>query len=295
MTAAEFEAYWAAICDALAAVPAAPEITPVPLRSNETATLYEVRLTSTGPYRIFGHLSIPTGKGPFPALYFAPKYQSVVQPVPQGTSNALRGHFVTFSLAARGQRNADKPYAAGFPGWLTDGIAGAETYIFRGVAADTLRGLEFLAKRPEIDTARLAVIGNDLAWIAAALGTAASHVACGPELFWGGLPGPNAGYPRAEIGDYLRQNPGDKDAVTRTLALFDPAAFAPKVTAKRLILAGPKGSGTDAAALAAMTDGADAVHESEQSHYKDGMALMTWIAAQYGLGDPAAFIPPAWR
>ena len=94
----------------------------LPLRSTEFATLYGVRLTSLGPYRLFGYLSLPAGHGLFPAIYYAPKYQSVLEIIPQGTANLQRSRYVTFSLASRGQRNADTPYAAMFPGLLTDRI-----------------------------------------------------------------------------------------------------------------------------------------------------------------------------
>ena len=105
---------------ARAAIRPRPRSTALPLRSTAFATLYGVRLTSLGPYRLFGYLSVPTGPGPFPAIYYAPKYQSVLEIIPQGTANLQRSRYVTFSLAARGQRNADSPYAAMFPGLLTE-------------------------------------------------------------------------------------------------------------------------------------------------------------------------------
>ena len=37
--------------------------------------------------RPLGYLSIPTGTGPFPAIYYPPKYQSVLEIIPQGTAN----------------------------------------------------------------------------------------------------------------------------------------------------------------------------------------------------------------
>ena len=83
----DFDQYWQQTLDALAGYPACPEINVLPFRSTDFATLYSVRLTSLGPYRLFGYLSIPTGAGPFPAIYYAPKYQSVLEIIPQGTAN----------------------------------------------------------------------------------------------------------------------------------------------------------------------------------------------------------------
>lgn len=292
---ANFESYWREVLDELEQMLMAPEISLIPLRTNAAATLYGVRLTSLGPYRIFGYLSIPAGRGPFPVIYYTPRYQSVVQPFPQGTSIEMRQHCIVFALAARGQRNSDKPFAAEFPGWLTTGIHDPATYIFRGVVADCVRGLEFLAGRDDADPARIAVVGNDLAFITAALGKGATHVASEPELFLGAPP-PNAAYPWAEIADLLRARPTDIDDIRRTLALYDLRAFAPSVTATRLILAGPAGSSLDARILAPLADAPCAtLHESEQSQYKDGSVLLSWLASQLGMPRSAALLPRAWR
>ncbi len=301
---AAFEAYWRDTLDALGQIEAAPALELIPLRTTDFARLYGVSLTSLGGYQIYGYLSIPTETtggakpGPHPAIYFAPRYQSVVQPIPQGTSNELRRHFVTFSLAARGQRNADVPFAAAFPGWLTTDIADAAKYIFRGVVADCVRGLAFLSGRAEVDATRIAVVGNDLAFMTAALGKGAAsvaHVAATPELFFG-LPQQNESYPRAEINDHLRLTPGDLDDVRQTLSLFDLRAFAPMVTATRLITTGPAGSALNTDVLAPLADAPQAaLRASEQSHYKDGVALMTWLVTQFGGPDVNDLLPPAWR
>src|ERR671923_756669 len=157
---ADFDQYWQRTLDDLAGFPAQPELELVPLRTTDFATLYGVRLTSLGPYRVFGYLSIPAGQGPFPAIYYAPKYQSVLEIIPQGTANLQRSRYITFSLAGRGQRNSDTPYAAMFPGLLTESIDDAESYIFRGIAADGVRGLEFLLTLRELDTSRVVIVGN---------------------------------------------------------------------------------------------------------------------------------------
>src|SRR5437867_5379250 len=167
MTNAAVHEYWQQALAELARCPARPEIEPLPLRSTAFATLYGVRLSSAGPYRLFGYLSIPKGTGPFPAIYYAPKYQSVLEIIPQGTANLQRSRYVTFSLAGRGQRNADSPYAAMFPGLLTDGIDSAPSYPFRGVVADAVRGLEFLLTRRAVDAAHVIVAGNAIALLTA--------------------------------------------------------------------------------------------------------------------------------
>jgi cephalosporin-C deacetylase len=292
--------YWQETLADLARYPARPEIEPLPLRSTAFATLYGVRLTSLGPYRLFGYLSIPTGAGPFPAIYYPPKYQSVLEIIPQGTANLQRSRYVTFSLAGRGQRNADTPYAAMFPGLLTDGIDRAASYVFRGIVADSVRGLELLLSRREVDAARVVVAGNDIALITAALGAGATHVVTTPALFHRSaeLAARTQAYPLEEINDYLRLYPGRADAVRRTLGYFDLRGFAPRVSAATLLMAGAPGSLLDGAALqplAAVLRGPVTVYESQQSLFKDGLYSERWMAAQCGIADVQGILPEHWR
>ncbi len=293
-------AYWQTALDELARYPACPEIETLPLRTTAFATLYGVRLTSLGPYRLFGYLSIPAGRGPFPAIYYAPKYQSVLEIIPQGTANAQRSRYVTWSLAARGQRNADAPYAAMFPGLLTDGIEDAGAYVFRGIVADAVRGLELLLTRPEVDPAHVVVVGNDVALMTAALAPGATHVVTTPALFYdtAGIAAKTHAYPLEEINDYLRTFPERTDAVHRTLGHFDLRALAPRVTATSLLMAGAPGSALDARALqplAAALRGTVTVYESQQSSYKDGLHVERWMAAQCGIADVETLLPEHWR
>jgi cephalosporin-C deacetylase len=299
-TAAAIREYWEHTLQALARYPARPEIEALPLRSTPFATLYGVRLTSLGPSRLYGYLSIPAGAGPFPAIYYTPKYQSVLEIIPQGTANLQRSRYVTFALAGRGQRNSDTPYAAMFPGQLTDGIDNAESYVFRGVVADSVRGLEFLLGRREVDNARVVVVGNDVALITAGLAGGATHVAATPALFYdtAALAPKSQAYPLEEINDYLRLYPARAAAVRRTLAHFDLREFAPRVTAATLLMAGAPGSLLDGAALrplATALHGPVTVYESQQSLYKDGLHAERWMAEQCGVAELQSILPEAWR
>ena len=292
--------YWQETLGALARYPASPEIEPLPLRTTAFATLYGVRLTSVGPYRLFGYLSIPVGPGPFPAIYYPPKYQSVLEIIPQGTANRQRSRYITFSLAGRGQRNADTPYRAMFPGLLTDGIDEVASYVFRGIAADGVRGLQFLLTRGELDRARVVVAGNDLALITAALAEGATHVVATPALFHrtAELAARTQAYPLEEINDYLRAHPARAEAVRHTLSRYDLCAFAPRVGATTLLMAGAPGTLLDALALRPLVSalrGPVTVHESEQSSYRDGLYAERWMAAQCGLADVDSILPEHWR
>ena len=295
-----FAEYWQETLVSLARYPACPELEAIPLRSTAFATLYGVRFTSVGPYRLFGYLSIPTGTGPFPAIYYSPKYQSVLEIIPQGTANLIRSRYIVFSLAGRGQRNADAPYAAMFPGLLTEGIGDAAGYVSRSIVADSVRGLEFLLTRRELDSTRVAVVGNDLALITAALTSGATHVVAAPALFYktAELAIKTQAYPLEEINDYVRTFPARAEAVRRTLAYYDLRAFAPRVAATTLLMAGASGGLLDAPALKALVDvipGKVTVHESEQSTYRDGLYAEQWIAAQCRIDYLQTILPEHWR
>ncbi len=295
---ADFDVYWEETLKELSRFPPAPEVEPVPLRDTDFATLYGVRITSSGPYRLFGYLSIPRGRGPFPAIYYPPRYASTHEPIPQGTANAIRGQFVVFSLAGRGQRNSDRPFAAMFPGLLTEGIDDPKRYVFRGIVADACRGVEYLLSRPEVDTSRVMARGNDMALMAAALRPGLTHVECTPALFFAtaDLAPRTQAYPLEEVNDYLRLPPDRKDAVRRTLSYFDLRWFAPRVKATTLIMAGPPGSLLSAETLKPLAQslgGKVEVHESQQSSYRDGLFVEEWTAKQLGLKE--AIVPEHWR
>jgi cephalosporin-C deacetylase len=296
----DFDQYWQQTLDALAGYPACPEINVLPFRSTDFATLYSVHLTSLGPYRLFGYLSIPTGTGPFPAIYYTPKYQSVLEIIPQGTANLQRSRYITFALAGRGQRNADTPYAAMFPGLLTDGIDQAASYIFRSLVADSVRGLQFLLTRRELEPARVVVMGNDMALLTAALQPGATHVVSTPTLFYNTaeLAPRTQAYPLEEVNDYLRAFPDRAEAVRRTLAYYDLRAFAPRLSASTLLIAGAPGSMLDAPTLTPLVRalrGQVTVYASEQSTYKDGLYIEQWMAAQCGITEIANILPEHWR
>jgi cephalosporin-C deacetylase-like acetyl esterase len=217
----DFDDYWNALDDELATYPMAAEERHVPRRDNEFSTAYEVRLTSIGPYRIFGHLTIPRGEGLFPALINMPRYGSVNNP-PHWDD---RRRYVCLSLMHRGQRLADQPFAATYPGLLTIGIDDPQTYIYRSIVADCLRGLEYLLSRPEIDPTRVGVVGDDLALISASRRpNSVSAVQVTSLMFHriGDARLRTDAYPIEEINDELRHAPARESAVLRTLSYLDP-------------------------------------------------------------------------
>src|SRR5579859_696353 len=228
----DFDAYWNAVDQELAKYPAAPTLERLALPSDEYSTVYALRLTSIGPYRIYGYLSVPHGDGPFPGLLLAPHYGSVNH-LPHLDD---RQRYVTLVLMHRGQRLADQPFAAEYPGLLTLGIEDPATYIYRGIVADCMRGAEYLQSFPSVDAGRVAITGADLALITAARRPDFVAVETAGRLLYRLMEARQYtdGYPVEEINDYLRAYADRRQDVAHTLAYFDPVHHVGGITASTL-------------------------------------------------------------
>jgi cephalosporin-C deacetylase len=277
-------AWWDRIDDELAALEAAPELAHDPLRSNEQFDTYWMRMTSLGRYTIAAWLSIPKGNGPFPAVMYTPAHMSVVTPAPY----EVRARAVTMSVASRGQRGADKPYAAAYPGHLTHGIEDPDRYIYRGVVADAIRAWEVLRALPEVDGDRMAMTGTDLALLVDARRPGAKAVNVGGS-FWYRMMDIAAAtdlYPFEEINDHLRTWPEERETVTRPLAYLDPVNHADRLGA-RLLLHRDREShlGDEAwfapllARMASEPAFLDLTHREQVDHD----AVDAWLSAQLGM------------
>ncbi len=280
---ADFAAYWDAVDEELARYPMAVELEHLPLRSTPFATVSAVRLTSIGPYRIFGYYSVPVGDGPFPGLMNTPRYGSVNH-VPHHDD---RERYATLTLMHRGQRLADRPFAAAYPGLLTLGIDDPATYIYRSIVADCLRGAEFLLSRPEVDGGHVGIVGDDLALLTTARRPQFTAMQAGGLMFHRTLEaaGRTSAYPTEEVNDYLRTHPDRRDAVARSLAYVDPAHHAAGVKATALLLTNDAGTINGPEWLAPLADTLGGpveqyriTHEGATDHdWQDA-----WMARQLG-------------
>jgi cephalosporin-C deacetylase len=231
----DFASYWSGVERDVAALPkTTAAVEEMPLRSTDGSKGYGVNLTGTGGHRLFAWYSVPHGKGPFPAIFQAPGYGSVVHVPPY----ERRQKYVVLALCHRGQRRSDVRYAARYPGLLTDGVDDPEKYVWRGIVADCLVAVDFLLSRSEIDGARVAAAGNDLAYITAGLRPQIGSVLVTGDLLFRDTAARLAAasdYPIAEFDDFLREQPGRSEAVRGTLGLFDPLGFAGRIRGRVLI------------------------------------------------------------
>ena len=269
---ADFDAYWNAIDAELARFPIAAEARRTPLHDTEFSTTYDVELTGIGPYRLFGFLSIPKGIGPFPALLITPRYGSVNTPAHWND----RQRYICFTLVHRGQRLADKPFAAAYPGLLTVGIGDPESYIYRSIAADCIRGLEYLLSLDDVDGSRIAVVGDDLAIITAARrpGTISALQVSG-LMFHRVMDVRKRTdiYPIEEINDEIRLSGDRESEIANTVSYFDPQHHAGKISGSALVAAddnnavnGPEWLAGLVGAFAGNAELYQLTHEGQRDH-----------------------------
>ncbi|NJM41081.1 MAG: hypothetical protein HC853_10030 [Anaerolineae bacterium] len=297
MKPADFDTYWQATLNELAALPMAPELTELPIRSNEHGAVFGLKLTSLGTYRIFAYYCVPGlahGAGPFPCVVHMPRYGSVNHIPPYEE----RQHYVSVQLCHRGQRLADSPYAAAYPGLLTDGLDDSSRYIFRGIVADCARVMDFVFTRAEVDQSHISVVGNDLALMTAALRPNIDSVIAHPELFYNAaeLAPKTRGYPLEEINEFQRFYADKAEAAQRTLSYFDPLHFAPNVKATTLLVSGTERdlfSPERCAQLAAALGGPLEQRIATHSSFRDGVFEIEWLARRHGVREPA--LPNHWR
>lgn len=285
-------AWWDAIDAGLAALPANPEFTVAPLQSNEDATVHRVRMTSLDDYVIAAWFSVPHGEGPFPALFTTPAYASVVVPAHVD----VRKRYVTMNVMTRGQRGADKPYAAAYPGHLTHGMNDPEHWVFRGVMADMLRAYDVLADHPSVDGHRIGITGTDAGLLLNARRPGARAVQV-MSTFWYRLAEMAAvtdAYPQEELNDWLRMYPEDRDAMERSLAMVDPVHQADRVNAPVWFARDQAGRFTSDAWYQRLADGIESsITYFDMSHegQTDYDASDAWMSTQ--LGVPAS--PRTWQ
>jgi len=226
----DFKAFWDRNLADLAMV--APRYTMVLLTNlcTESQNLYEVRMHSFGEVVVGGHYLVPKKPGKYPAVVRFLGYGSGPN-IPERDG----GLFIRYVASTRGQGVMKKENSYGE--WMAYRLDSRNAYYFRGAYLDTVRAIDFVCSRPEVDQSRIAVEGGSqggtLSYVCAALDRRVSF--CIPMI-----PGfcdiPNfialTQWPGCIYRNYLAAN--DKgvtqDAMYDMLTYYDVKNFAPWIT-----------------------------------------------------------------
>ena len=167
---------------------------------------------------------------------------------------------------------------------LTVGIDDPETYIYRSIAADCLRGLEYLLSLDDIDPSRVAVVGDDLAIITAARRPgriSALHVT---GLMFHRIMDVRKRtdmYPIEEINDEIRLSADREPLIANAVSYFDPQHHAGAVDAAVLVAAGDNNAVNGPEWLAGLTEafaGNAELYQLTHEGQRDRDAMDVWLS-----------------
>jgi cephalosporin-C deacetylase len=138
---------------------------------------------------------------------------------------------ITLSVVVRGKLGSNSQFNPGYPGLLTHGIESRDTYSYKGVISDCVRGVDFLLSRPEVDADRIFACGSSqgggLTLITTALrqeikGGVSGYpfLCCFPEAMR-----MLRSYPYDELNCYARAYPQRVPQMLNTLGYYDAVNF----------------------------------------------------------------------
>jgi cephalosporin-C deacetylase len=230
---ADFDSFWDRQLAALAKVPIEPVLTPLE-SSDASVELYSVALRSLGS-TARGYLAKPKRPGPYPALVLL-QWAGVYKLTPKSAVDRAAEGWLVLNVSAHDMpldqdADPDVPRRYGDVGALD-----RETSYFLQMYLRDVRGVDYVASRPDWDGRTLALMGTSMggqqSLVAAGLHRKVTAVLvnepAGADAS-GDLHGRKAGYPNwdAEI-----------PRVMATARYFDVVNFAPRITAPALVTLG---------------------------------------------------------
>ena len=239
MPPADLHAFWRRTREALQQTPLQAKLTDAPEQSGREYVTSLVQLDSFEAKRLRAWYTLPKDTAPgggLPAVLVVPGYGGD-KPIP--ILLAMTG-FAVLTLYPRGQGESCREWTLEHGTKLTYHVTDKERYYYRGAYMDCVRGLDFLASRPEVDAARLGMWsrsqGGGLTLATAALDQRL-RVAVAEEPFLRNYPAAITvtSRPYCELSDYVAAHPEDRQAILDTLAYFDPLRLAPSIRCPTLV------------------------------------------------------------
>lgn len=239
----DIAAFWDRTLTELAAVPLDARLEPAPQLSGREYTTSRLVLTSWQGVRLRGWYSVPNGRSRRrrPAVLAVPGY-SGAKPIPVHLVQ-LGYAVLTLFPRAQGESLAEWRLEEGATK-LTWHLTDRDRYYYRGAYADCVRGVDFLAGRPEVDPGRIGMWGRSqgggLSLVTAALDRRLAATV-GEEPFLCNFPEAIASVrtaPFVELSDWLARHPQERDAALATLRCFDPVSLAGRIECPTLVSIG---------------------------------------------------------
>jgi cephalosporin-C deacetylase len=239
----DFETFWKSTIAEAKRQPINAELIPYNLPS-KSVECYAVRFDGFGGGRLAGWYCRPALNGKFPGLCIYHGYSGRGTRPLDMIALAAQGICV-LSLDSRGQNGQSQDASVvdegNAPGWMTRGIRDPKTYYYRHSYADSVRALELLAHREEVDPERLAVTGVSQG---GGLSLAVAALSERPILAMADVPflcdfrraiaiTPLAPY--TEIPSFLKTFPHLYEQTIRTLSYCDNLNLAPWIKCQTLI------------------------------------------------------------
>jgi cephalosporin-C deacetylase len=239
----DFDDFWQQTIRQAIKQPLNAELIPVDLPA-KNVECFAVRFDGFEGGRLAGWYARPAMNGKFPGLCIYHGYSGRAPRLMELIAYAHQGICV-LSLDSRGQngqsQDALSPPEGNAPGWMTKGIRNPKTYYYRYAYADSVRALELLAKRDEVDADRLAITGISQG---GGLTLAVAALSDRPILAMADVPflcdfrraiNITPAAPYTEIPSFLRSFPQSLDEVIHTLSYCDNLNLAPSIKCRTLV------------------------------------------------------------
>ncbi len=177
----DFDEFWEARLADLADIDPEYSVEHVPDKSTAKVDAYLVGMNSYGGVRIFGWYTVPKRPGPHAAVLALPGYTSSMNPATDWENMAVLG------LDIRAHGMSKESWMPKEQEFMYDGLNQELTgYFYAGAFMDCVRGIDFLASRPEVDPERIGVTGGSqgggLSLVTAGLDPRIK--ACAPDVPW---------------------------------------------------------------------------------------------------------------
>jgi cephalosporin-C deacetylase len=238
----DFDRFWNETKKELVAIPLSPQLDPDPANTDRDVACFKASYVSLGSVVVHARYCRPTGPGPFPGVLISPWYsESTIRP----PSDLAKKGIAALWYQGRGYEVDQSSYPVDNSWYILVGLQSPQTYVYRGIVSHALRGLDFLASRPEVDAKKLGAMGSSqgggLSLLAAGLDKRVTAVAADfPFLNDWVVSMPLAKSPYADVRKYIEEHPGERKSVLKTVSYFDALDVADRITVPVLVDVGLK-------------------------------------------------------